>query len=229
MLISVFMKGNSSKYLCYAWASWTLTIWGTEESTWVLITLLCSPIALWYAGRSQWRKFGNWDKTNRKNMSRVKKQDRNYCIMQMWDLALLVGNYCIWSVTRSRVLLERSRDTIKWGNNGCVEIINRFHQRQGFGLISLGIVIDDLGAQNRMQEWCLMMTQSWELFAGPKKTKIFNRKNGVMLSVRINNTYGLNFSLYGLGLVPRNNEFGNREEERFECSNGSQDTLTVET
>lgn len=182
---------------------------------------------------NEWRKFGNWDKTNRNNISRVKKQDRNYCIMHMWDLALLVGNYCMWSVTRSRVLLERSRDTVKWGNNGCVEIINRFHQRQGFGLVSLDVVIDDLGAQNRMQEWCLLMTQSWELFAGPERTEISYRENGVMLSVRINNTYGLKFGLWGLWLVPRNNEFGNREEERFECSNGSRDVsnhfMTVET
>jgi len=34
---------------------------------------------------------------------------------------------------------------------------------------------------------------------------------------------GLRFSVQGLGLVPRNKEFSNREEERLECSNGSRD------
>lgn len=57
------------------------------------------------------------------------------------------------------------------------------------------------------------MNQSWEPFAGPKRTEISCRKNGVMLSVRVNNTYGLKFSMQGLGVVPRKKEFSNRKEE----------------
>lgn len=55
------------------------------------------------------------------------------------------------------------------------------------------------------------MTQSRELFARSKRTEILYRKNGVTLTVRVNNTYGLKFGMEGLGLVPRNKEFTNRE------------------
>lgn len=67
------------------------------------------------------------------------------------------------------------------------------------------------------------MTQSWDPFAGPKRTEITYRKNGVMLNVTLNNTYGLKFSTQGLGLVSRNKELSNRKEERLECSSGSQE------
>lgn len=96
ILISIFIKGSSSKYLWYAGSVSCLGTLnpGCQRHWRVLTLILVGYLALFchFSGMpaaSQQPEFGNCNKINGNSMCRVGNQDRNHCVILIWDLALL--------------------------------------------------------------------------------------------------------------------------------------------
>lgn len=95
ILISIFMKGDDSKYFCHAWASQAQAVQGSEESLHECWSPCSFPYCYVACQKVSEPMSGENLETGIKQIGIICvgwEEDGNYCIMLIWDLVLLVIN-----------------------------------------------------------------------------------------------------------------------------------------